>query len=100
MVFWAKLNDLCAVIIDEDKNHYAKAMNCEKCDISEISAVEIWKLYTGDLAHGMEEHAKHKLCSTTDYMNLQVRHYLTGSNFSAKINELKMIYKTYWGWCL
>lgn len=47
-------------------------MNCEKCDISEISAVEIWKLYTGDLAHGMEEHAKHKLCSTTDYMNLQV----------------------------
>ena len=71
--FWTKLNTLCAFIVDEDKSSYAKAMNVfPECDIFEISAVELWKLYTGDLAHAMEEHAKHKLCTTTDYMNLQV----------------------------
>ena len=71
--FWTKLNTLSAFIIEEDKNNYAKAMNVfPGVDIFEISAVELWKLYTDDLARAMEEHAKHKLCSTTDYMNLQV----------------------------
>lgn len=72
--FWTKLITLCGFIIEEDKTVYSNSMNVlEGFSIFEISAIELWKLYVDDLRRAMEEHAEHKHCSTTDYMNLQFK---------------------------
>ena len=96
MDFWTKLNTLTAFIIEEDKTNYSKAMNHfgDNFNIFEISAVELWKLYTDDLSRAMDEHAKNKLCSTTDYMNLQViqNENCSLSNETAKFSKIIFIY--------
>ena len=72
--FWTKLITLCGFIIEEDKTVYSNSMNVlEGFSIFEISAIELWKLYIDDLRRAMDEHAEQKLCSTTDYMNLQFK---------------------------
>lgn len=73
--YWPKLITLIVAVIDEDRNVYSKYINQfpNELNVGDLSAEKLWQLFTDDLENALLEHAESKLCSTTDYMNLQFK---------------------------